>query len=123
MRDYARRAPARYLATQKAANPHDPADAELAAVSAETVEVAAGVLRGYPIPEGRHVDAIRALRSAVHGFVLLEVQGGFGLPESVDDSFETLIAMAAGGLADPALWVLQEVGDGPRNVRAHITAE
>ena len=30
--------------------------------------------------------AIRAFRSALHGFVSLEAGGGFGMPEAIDDS-------------------------------------
>jgi Tetracyclin repressor-like, C-terminal domain len=38
------------------------------------------------------VDATRALRSALHGFVMLENAGGFGLPRDVDRSFGQLVA-------------------------------
>jgi hypothetical protein len=45
------------------------------------------------------IDAIRALRSALHGFVLLETGGGFGLPVDVDRSFERLVAGLASAFA------------------------
>ena len=32
-------------------------------------------------------DAIRFLRSALHGFVTLEIAGGFAMDRSVDDTF------------------------------------
>jgi hypothetical protein len=38
------------------------------------------------------VDATRALRSALHGFVVLENDGGFGLPRDVDRSFDQMVA-------------------------------
>jgi hypothetical protein len=57
----------------------------------DPVAVLAAVLRGFGITEDRSVHAIRALRSALHGFVDLEVQGGFGLPEDVDESFALLV--------------------------------
>jgi len=41
----------------------------------------------------------RAFRSAVHGFVLLEAAGGFGIPVDLDDSFDRLVATLAGGFA------------------------
>ena len=36
-------------------------------------------------------DAIRAMRSALHGFVSLETNDGFGLPVSIDRSFDYLV--------------------------------
>jgi hypothetical protein len=45
------------------------------------------------------VHAARAFRSAVHGFVVLEAAGGFGIPVDLDDSFDRLLATLAGGLA------------------------
>ncbi len=62
------------------------------------VEVFLAVLRGY----GRHgsaaIHATRAVRSASHGFVALELAGGFGLAERADDSYEQLIDMVIAGL-------------------------
>jgi hypothetical protein len=60
------------------------------------------VLRGFDVPEGRSIDAIRATRSAIHGFVALEAGGGFGLPDDVDRSFEALLDMLAAGVRDLA---------------------
>ena len=37
------------------------------------------------------IDAIRALRAALHGFVTLETSGGFGLPADIDRSFDRLV--------------------------------
>lgn len=37
------------------------------------------------------VTRARALRSAIHGFVDLELRGGFGLPTNVEDSFRWLV--------------------------------
>ena len=57
------------------------------------------VLRGWQLEGDDAVHAARAFRSAVHGFVLLEAAGGFGIPVDVDTSFERLVATLAGGLA------------------------
>lgn len=38
------------------------------------------------------VDQVRIIRSALHGFVSLEHSGGFGIPQSLDRSFEELCA-------------------------------
>ena len=37
------------------------------------------------------MDAIRAFRSLLHGFVSLETTGGFALKADIDRSFERLI--------------------------------
>jgi AcrR family transcriptional regulator len=57
----------------------------------DPVQVLAAVLRGFGIAEEQTVHAIRALRSALHGFVDLETRGGFGLPEDVDRSYSLLV--------------------------------
>jgi hypothetical protein len=45
---------------------------------------------------------VRAYRSALHGFVSLEVNGGFGLPQDVDESFEALVAVLVAGISSVA---------------------
>lgn len=91
IRGFARRHPGRYAATQVAPSGADPSDAELVARAGETLTVLSGVLRGFGLPEDELVDAIRMLRSAVHGFVTLELGGGFGLPDDLDRSYAVLI--------------------------------
>ena len=46
-----------------------------------------GRAAGLGIGPERHVDVIRALRALLHGFVDLELAGGFGLADPVDGSF------------------------------------
>ena len=50
------------------------------------------------VPEERQIDAVRAVRAAVHGFVVLELDGGFGMPDDVDASFDFLVDGLVGGL-------------------------
>lgn len=100
IRDFARKHPGRYAAAQVAARSGEPAETALAAAGAETVAVIAGVLRGFGLPAERMVDAVRAVRSALHGFVLLEISGGFGLPENLDESFRVMMAMLEAGLEE-----------------------
>ncbi|HIY41557.1 MAG TPA: WHG domain-containing protein, partial [Candidatus Nocardiopsis merdipullorum] len=69
-------------------------------VSTDPVEVLSSVLRGFAIPEEQHVHVIRGLRSALHGFVDLEITGGFGLPEDVDTSFALLVEVFVRTLSD-----------------------
>jgi hypothetical protein len=50
------------------------------------------VLHAYDIVGDDAIDATRFVRSALHGFVSLEVTGGFGLPQDVDRSFDRLVS-------------------------------
>ncbi|MHB1330159.1 MAG: TetR/AcrR family transcriptional regulator, partial [Gemmatimonadales bacterium] len=100
VRVFAQRHPGRYAATQRAGDPNEPADAELIAAGGESVAVIASALRSYDFTPDQTVDAVRAFRSAVHGFVLLELEGGFGLPRHLDASFDVLVRMLARGLQE-----------------------
>jgi AcrR family transcriptional regulator len=88
-RDYARRHPGRYLAAQWVPDPADPSHV---AAGERAVGVVYAILRGYGLTGDDAVDATRALRSALHGFVVLENGGGFGLPRDVDRSFDQMVA-------------------------------
>lgn len=80
--------PGRYAAMQRA-----PAvgDADDQAASRAIVQVAFDVLAGFGLRDDDAIDATRALRSALHGFVTLETNGGFGLPADLDRSFDRLV--------------------------------
>ena len=84
--------PGRYEAAQWAP---DPGDEEDQTASLAPVQVCADVLAGYGLGGDDAIDAIRALRAALHGFVSIETSGGFGLPVDVDRSFDRMV----GGLA------------------------
>lgn len=94
-RDYARKAPGRYALTQQAPAPDDQ---ELQALARQIVEVIHAVLVPYKLSEEEAIHAIRSLRSLVHGFVSLEMTGGFGLPVDRDASFYWLINLLVTGL-------------------------
>ena len=97
-RDYAREKPGRYQLTVPAADASDAADAEVADAGGRAVTVALALLSGAGITGEEAIHATRCLRAAVHGFVLLEISGGFGLPESIDVSFDRLVAMLTAGI-------------------------
>jgi AcrR family transcriptional regulator len=80
--------PGRYAAAQRA-----PAagDADDQAASLAVVRVATDVLAGYELHDDDAIDATRALRATLHGFITLEIAGGFGLPVDIDRSFERLV--------------------------------
>jgi AcrR family transcriptional regulator len=87
-RAYALQHPGRYAATVRAPSPGD--GGHHAAPEAALGTVLA-VLAGYGLGGDDAIDAARAVRSALHGFVALEVAGGFGLPQEVDRSFARLV--------------------------------
>jgi AcrR family transcriptional regulator len=88
MRDYARRHPGRYAASAKAP---DPDDDEHAALSNDAVTLVVDVLAAYRIAGTDAIDAVRAVRAAVHGFVALEAAGGFRMAQDLDASYHRLI--------------------------------
>jgi hypothetical protein len=49
------------------------------------------VLRAWGLDGDEAVHATRVLRAALHGFVTLEADGGFGLPTDVDESFQRMV--------------------------------
>lgn len=81
--------PGRYAATVRAPAPEDDADN---AASAAVVRVVLDVLAGYGLEDDDAVDAARAIRASLHGFVALESGGGFGLPTDIGRSFDRLVA-------------------------------
>jgi AcrR family transcriptional regulator len=87
-RDWALSHPGRYAATQRASTA---GDSESERADRAVVQIVADVLAGYDLHDDDAVDAIRALRAALHGYVMLEMSGGFRLPVDVDRSFERLV--------------------------------
>ena len=91
LRDQARALPGRYSAIQGSSWVLDPEATAVQAAAGQTVAVIAEQLARLGVPEVRLIDAVRAFRAAVHGFVALELDGGFGLPDDVDASFDYLV--------------------------------
>ncbi len=87
-RDYATAHPGRAAA---AVNAPASDDAEHLAASQAAYGVLVAVLDGYDISATDQIDAVRALRTVMHGFIALEAAGGFGLPASVDATYTRLI--------------------------------
>jgi hypothetical protein len=75
-------------------------DADDEAASFEAIKVALEIMSSLGLQGDDAVDAIRALRAVLHGFVTLEAGGAFGLPADIDRSFDRLIAGLVTGLAD-----------------------
>ncbi|MCA0250680.1 MAG: WHG domain-containing protein [Actinobacteria bacterium] len=81
--------PGRYAALQIAP---DPEDADGQAVADGLIAVIASALRAYRLTGDDLTDAIRLLRSTLHGFVALEQAGGFKQPRDVDLTFARIVA-------------------------------
>jgi len=92
IRAYALAHPGRYRAVQGAET------AALGPASSGPVDLVARAVRELGLPPDRWVDQVRTVRAAVHGFVELELGGGFGLPEDVEASFRYLVETVVTGL-------------------------
>ncbi|TDD83117.1 TetR/AcrR family transcriptional regulator [Actinomadura rubrisoli] len=96
-RSYVVEHPSRYASMEQSAEPLERVDA----VAERLLGIILAVLRGYALKGPDLIHAARCLRSAVHGFAVLEAAGGFGLPEDLEASYELLITMVTGGLPRP----------------------
>ncbi|MDP9868204.1 MULTISPECIES: TetR/AcrR family transcriptional regulator [Streptosporangium] len=85
-REYALAHPGRYAATQ--AVQLDPAVLAASPVHVRTVELTHAMLRAYKLVEPDLTDAGRLLRSAFHGYITLEANGGFRHSREVQRSWE-----------------------------------
>lgn len=97
-RDYAAAHPGTYQLTQRAR----PGDAAYETRAARLVEPVMALLSAYGLPETELVHAARTLRSALHGFVLLEQRSGFGLDIDIDASFDWMLNALEHSLTSPA---------------------
>jgi AcrR family transcriptional regulator len=95
-RAYVTAHPGRYMATIGAEfrGPDDP----LLVAGTRVINSIAAVLRGYGVAEPEMNHAIRAIRSTMHGFAMLEASGGFQWDADPDQSFEWMIGFIDRGL-------------------------
>jgi AcrR family transcriptional regulator len=98
-RAFARERPGLYGA---AATAPPAGDGEWQAAARAVVDVVARGFAGYGLDGDALIHAVRALRSALHGFVAIEAAGGFGLPLDLDESFRRLIDSLLTGLRGAA---------------------
>ncbi|MHB9857212.1 TetR/AcrR family transcriptional regulator [Streptomyces sp. YIM S03343] len=82
-RDYARDHPGRYTAARLRLDPQ----AAAASAGVRLAQMTRAVLRGYDLEEPDQTHAVRLLGSVFHGYVSLELAGGFS--HSAPDSAET----------------------------------
>ncbi|PRZ44410.1 TetR family transcriptional regulator [Antricoccus suffuscus] len=74
-------------------------DSEHLQVAESAVAMLAAVLRGYGLSDDRQIDAVRTVRSLLHGYVALEIAGGFEMPQDVDESFRYAVRLLDKGLS------------------------
>jgi AcrR family transcriptional regulator len=73
-------------------------DAELEHSVDRVVGVLALALGGYPLSPETTVHAARSIRSALHGFVVLEKDNGHPEPYGLDSSYEHLVTLVCAGV-------------------------
>jgi AcrR family transcriptional regulator len=91
---YALAHPGSYQALQQAPG-DDPLQQQRAAA---VVELLVRLLEPWRLGEAETIHAIRALRSAMHGFVDLERTGGFGIDLPLEESYQRMVGDLAAGL-------------------------
>lgn len=74
-------------------------DAELQQLSAEILGIIGLILGTFGLTGNHALHTIRGLRSLLHGFVSLEMGGGFGLPLDLDESFQQMVTAYLHGVA------------------------
>ena len=87
--------PGQYALTVRAPRPGDTEDET---ASAALADLMFRVVQGFGIGDEDLVDAVRFVRSSLHGFVDLETRGAFGLPVEVSRSFERLLTSVTSAL-------------------------
>ena len=91
LRSFAHRHPGRYDSLLPAPTAEE--DPEVAAAFAASAAVVGSVLIHMGVDPAAVIPLARALRASVHGFVDLELRGGFGLPDDIDTSFDITVGL------------------------------
>ena len=94
-RAYAKERPGLYQSTLRAPGE---ADTRRIAAAQTTLDVIGAALEPFGLRDDDLVHAIRGLRSVIHGFVSQELAGSFGMPQSIEASFEFSVRAYLRGL-------------------------
>ncbi|ATY84014.1 TetR family transcriptional regulator [Kyrpidia spormannii] len=89
-RAFAKERPGVYTATLRAPKQ---GDSEVQSASQAIIETVLTVLRPCALSDQEAIHVIRGFRAIGHGFASLELEGGFGMDLSTDESYQRLIAM------------------------------
>lgn len=95
LRAYIKAHPGIYAATVRSDAGTDP---DVAVAQRAVVEIALRALATYRLTPDDAIHTVRMVRAVVHGFATLELAGGFGLPQEVDETFHRLIETYIGAL-------------------------
>ena len=76
----------------------DPEDPEVRPILVEGLAPYVETMAGLGLTDDDAIHMIRALRAAVHGFILLELDGQFRMSQDPDVSFERCLEMMLRGL-------------------------
>lgn len=93
-RTFARTHPGLYATTVPSS---EVADGEIQQAGTRVVDTVLAALGGYDLDPDDAVHATRTLRAAVHGFVSLEIAGGFGLVQPAEQTFDWMVTLLAAG--------------------------
>ncbi len=99
-RAYIKESPGLYQASLRASGNLSKPDPELQAAEERSLGVVLALVESLDLTGDEAIHAVRGLRSAIHGFVTLEVAGGFGLTIDIDESFRRLVEMTIRGLSN-----------------------
>jgi hypothetical protein len=69
----------------------DREDPDYVTASTELVTAIAATLRTYSLTEDDGIDAVRMLRSLLHGFIMIELADGFQLDRDLAASYERAV--------------------------------
>jgi AcrR family transcriptional regulator len=88
-REYAHEHPGVYRTTQPAVQSEE--NPELEEAAEQFVSIFFDIVRHYGFEGIDAVHAVRGLFATIHGFIMLEQAGHFGMPIGIDESFDWLI--------------------------------
>ena len=74
------------------------ADTEIERIGRYTISLGLLILGSFGLEGDEALHAMRGFRSMVHGFVSLELAGGFGIDLNLDQSFDRLLKAYINGL-------------------------
>ena len=94
-RSFAHAHPGVYRTTLRAPKPDEP---ELIAAAQDLLDLLLAVLQPYSLSTDEMLHTVRGLRSVLHGFIDLEIVGGFGMDLDRDESYHRLVAGFIAGI-------------------------
>jgi AcrR family transcriptional regulator len=94
-RRFAKEHPGLYAASLRAPSVEE---TELTRVAGEILDIIRAALGAYALRGEEEIHVLRAFRTIAHGFVSLELAGGFGMPVDLDASYRVLVDLLLAGL-------------------------